>query len=251
MSEKFGLKWNDFHSNISNSFEILRNEAFLHDVTLVSDDYQKISAHKLVLSSCSEYFKSIFKNTTNHSQMMLCLEGVNRKDINNILDYMYNGEVQILQDDIDHFLDIAQRYQLKGLLQGQNDEPFTKQEKFETSENLQSLSPIIEDIIPEKHPHKSSTKTVTIAENDSNLETYNNSIKEAGNYIEDLEDGYFKCNICGKLTIDKKSKGLALSNMRNHIETHMEGLTYNCEVCSKTFRSKNAFNLHKSRKHRT
>ena len=49
MSEKFSLKWNDFHSNVSKSFSLLRNEDYLHDVTLVSDDHKKVSAHKLVL----------------------------------------------------------------------------------------------------------------------------------------------------------------------------------------------------------
>ena len=62
MPEKFDLKWNDFHSNVSKSFGLLRNEDYLHDVTLVSDDYKQVTAHKLVLSACSEYFKNIFKN---------------------------------------------------------------------------------------------------------------------------------------------------------------------------------------------
>ena len=38
MSEKFCLKWNDFETNVSKSFGLLRSEDFLHDVTLVSDD---------------------------------------------------------------------------------------------------------------------------------------------------------------------------------------------------------------------
>ena len=55
MSEKFCLKWNDFLSNVSKSFSLLRNEDYLHDVTIVSDDNEQIAAHKLVLSTCSEY----------------------------------------------------------------------------------------------------------------------------------------------------------------------------------------------------
>ena len=65
MSEKFCLKWNDFQTNVTSSFSKLRNEDEFFDVTLVSDDQQQVSAHKLVLSSCSEYFKNILKvNTT-------------------------------------------------------------------------------------------------------------------------------------------------------------------------------------------
>ena len=117
MTEKFYLKWNDFQTNVSKSFGSLRNENYLHDVTLVGDDHQQISAHKLVLSACSEYFKSIFKNSKYPNQHpVLCLNGISSSDINNILDYIYNGEIQIYQDDLDRFLDIAQRLKLDGLM---------------------------------------------------------------------------------------------------------------------------------------
>jgi len=115
MSEKFCLKWNDFHSNVSKSFGVLRTEDYLQDVTLVGVDHKQISAHKLVLSACSEYFKDIFKNNK-HSNPLLCLDGINNQDLNNILDYIYNGEVQIYQDDLERFLNIAQRLKLQGLL---------------------------------------------------------------------------------------------------------------------------------------
>ena len=106
MTEKFCLKWNDFQSNISNSFGTLRNEDYLQDVTLVTDDNIQISAHKLVLSACSDYFKSILK-TNRVSNLLICLEGVNKSDIDNFLEYMYFGEVQLLLDDLDRFLNIA------------------------------------------------------------------------------------------------------------------------------------------------
>ena len=88
MSEKFCLKWNDFQSNVSKSFRIFRNEDYLHDVTLVGDDHIQVSAHKLVLSASSEYFKDLFKNNK-HSFPMICLEGISSNDLTNILDYMY------------------------------------------------------------------------------------------------------------------------------------------------------------------
>ena len=34
---------------------------------------------------------------------MLCLSGVNTADIKNLLDFMYNGEIQIFQDDLEQF----------------------------------------------------------------------------------------------------------------------------------------------------
>ena len=115
MSEKFCLKWNDFQANVSNSFSLLRNEDYLHDVTIVTDDNEQVAAHKLVLSACSEYFKNIFK-TNKHSHPLMCLEGVSSSDVRNMMDYIYNGELQIFQEDLDRFLDVAQRLKIQGLL---------------------------------------------------------------------------------------------------------------------------------------
>ena len=116
MPEKFNLKWNDFGSNVSKSFGKLRTEDYLHDVTLVGDDHTQLSAHKLVLSACSEYFKEIFTRNK-HPNTLLCLEGLSIQDLENVLDYMYNGEVHIFQEDLDRFLSIAQRLKLEGLLE--------------------------------------------------------------------------------------------------------------------------------------
>merc|ERR1712126_713888 len=112
---EFCLKWNDFKSNVSKSFGIFRNEEYLHDVTLVSDDQHQVTAHKLVLSASSDYFKNIFKKNK-AANPFLCLDGVFSSDLTNILDYIYNGEVQIFQENLDRFLNVAQRFKLKGLL---------------------------------------------------------------------------------------------------------------------------------------
>ena len=116
MSEKFSLKWNDFQSNISKTFGSVRTEEYLCDVTLVSDDSRQVSAHKLVLSACSEYFKDIFRKNQKHNHLLLCLDGITSNDLTNVLDYIYNGEVLVFQDDLDRFLEMAQKFKLDGLL---------------------------------------------------------------------------------------------------------------------------------------
>ena len=129
MTDKFCLKWNDFKTSVSNSFSQFRNEDYLHDVTLVSGDHKKISAHKLVLSACSEYFKDIFKNN-HHPHPLICLDGVSSEDLRNIMDYMYNGKVQIYQNNLDTFLVVAKRLKLEGLIGGKEEK-----EEFVTEYN--------------------------------------------------------------------------------------------------------------------
>ena len=116
MDEVFLFKWNNFQNNVTNSFKGLREENDFYDVTLVSDDNQQVSAHKIVLSASSEYFKTILK-TNKHSHPLLCLNQIDSSDLKNILDFIYNGELQIYPDQLDKFLNNAKRFQLQGLQQ--------------------------------------------------------------------------------------------------------------------------------------
>ena len=116
MSEKLNLEYNNFQSIVSSSFRKLRYDDDFYDVTLVSEDQQQVSAHKVVLSTCSEYFKNVLKKNK-HSHPLLCLNDVNFNELKNILDYIYLGQLQILEEDLNQFLKIAQRFQIEGLME--------------------------------------------------------------------------------------------------------------------------------------
>ena len=116
--EKFSLKWNNFEDNASKSFRNLRKEEHFYDVTLVSDDQQLVSAHKLILSASSEFFKNILKQSK-HSNPMIYLPGVQLVDLNFVIDYIYDGEVQLYQENLDNFLDVAQKLKIEGLIEGE------------------------------------------------------------------------------------------------------------------------------------
>ena len=137
MDEKFCLKWNDFESNISKSFTKLRGETQLFDVTLVGQDQRKVSAHRLVLSACSEFFKNIFYSNT-HSHPMLYLDGVDSSEINLMLDYIYQGEIQIQQDHLDRFLEVANKFKLEGLM-GCDDKDTAKTENVNHFDEVEDL----------------------------------------------------------------------------------------------------------------
>ena len=87
--ETFSLKWNDFQPNVTKSFKRLRHEEHYSDVTLIGDDYQPLRAHKVVLSSCSEYFKNVLYNSRKFPNPVLCMEGLTIGDLTNVLDYMF------------------------------------------------------------------------------------------------------------------------------------------------------------------
>ena len=250
MSEKFCLKWNDFHSNIGKTFKSLRYEDDLFDVTLVSDDQNQVAAHKLVLSACSEYFKKIFKNNK-HSHPLLCLEGVSTQDLNNILDYIYNGEIQIYQDNLDRFLNVAQRFKLEGLI---GDQALKDEEKYqeptETYDNGNAYDHHENYSIKGKEAmNLSSTNTVKSVKTleRSIISADFNSIDELNQRVEQEiikdSDGLFKCANCYR-TFRRKD------NLKEHIETHIEGLSFPCQLCGKDFRSRHSLRQHKFREHK-
>lgn len=58
--QQFCLRWNNFHTNITSAFESLRDDEDFVDITLACEGRQ-IKAHKMVLSACSPYFRSLLK----------------------------------------------------------------------------------------------------------------------------------------------------------------------------------------------
>ena len=241
MSEKFSLKWNDFTSNITKSFQSLRKEEDFFDVTLVGDDFKHVTAHKLVLSSCSEYFKNLFSKNKKYfkSQAMICLEGLNHGDLNNVLDYIYQGEVQIMQHEIDRFLQIADRLKLEGLLGGRLQEDEGK------TENILEFSSIQDDLFLAKNENQIKRHGGIIEKPVlSIISSEIQSLEELNQKVEDsytkVSSGIYSCHHCEK-SFKKKD------HVREHVEIHFEGLSFPCTSCDVTLRSRKALRLHKCR----
>jgi len=116
-SEKFCLRWNDFESNISFAFRELREDKDFFDVTLACDDEQ-ISAHKVILSACSPFFRNVLRRNS-HPNPLLYLKGVRFSDLQSVLNFMYNGEVNVAQEELNSFLAVAEELKVKGLTQNQ------------------------------------------------------------------------------------------------------------------------------------
>ena len=114
-SEKFCLRWNDFESNISVAFREIRDEKDFFDVTLACGDRQ-IQAHKLILSACSPFFRGVLRRNP-HQHPLLYLKGVDYSDLVAVLNYMYRGEVDIAQEELNSFLAVAEELRVKGLSQ--------------------------------------------------------------------------------------------------------------------------------------
>ncbi len=121
--EQFCLKWNDYHESIVATLGDLRDEEEFVDVTLVCGS-EHIRAHRLVLSACSDFFRSLFKRSTSSpaaaaaaTNPFVVLWDISPADLRHILHFMYNGEVEVKQAHLNTFLAVAERLRVRGLCQ--------------------------------------------------------------------------------------------------------------------------------------
>ena len=205
MNDKFCLKWNDFKSNASKTFGLLRDEDFLQDVTLVGDDNSQIEAHKLVLSACSEYFRNIFKHS-NKRDTLICLDGITKSDLDNVLDYIYLGELQIYQDKLDRFLAVAAKLKLEGLLNQEEEEtkyaeiPNTQHSTIDDNKEKVSNKMDKPYIINTAEIVANVSPVKIVKLNDAMVHgELDSKIREFGEIVE----GGRRCNLCHKLVPGK------------------------------------------------
>ena len=189
----------------------------------------------MVLVACSEYFNNVLSQNT-HSHPLLCMDGINFSELNNVLDYIYNGEVSIYQEDLDRFLQIAQKLQLQGLLSTEEQAQDNKREVIDEPKMFEAG---IEESVNMNVTGWTQERKI-ISMNSKEFQ----STEELDKYIEQQiikTDGGSKCYICNK-TSNKRW------NIKEHVEmTHIDGLSFECSSCGKTMSSRNTLRMHKSR----
>ena len=114
-SEKLCLQWNDFKENIANSFGELKEDRDFTDVTLVCEDGQQLEVHKVILASSSPFFWNILKKHK-HPNPLIYMRGLKSEDLRAIVDFLYNGEANVFQENLNSFLALAEELRLKGLM---------------------------------------------------------------------------------------------------------------------------------------
>ena len=114
-------KWNDGFINkfLSDNLPELRKEEEFFDVTLVTDDNKAMMAHQVVLAASSEFFKNIL-HQVNHTKPTIYLNEVESEQLRFILDFIYQGEVEIKNEEVESFLKAATELKINELVN--NDE---------------------------------------------------------------------------------------------------------------------------------
>ena len=232
----------------------MRKDEDFSDVTLICDGDQKKEAHMVILAASSSFFKTVLKQNK-HPHPLLYMRGMTAIQLGAVLDFIYYGEVNIYEENLEEFLTLAEDIKLRGLTNSdketincQNIQPQIKKFKLRNIPD-QPLLPNVETLISNSTPkveENSLVQTDFPVKSQTNNEELDQTINSM---LKIVEDGKYSCNMCGK--IDQNIKGSnSKQNMKNHIEAkHIEGISLPCSHCGKSFRSRSSLACHTSRYH--
>ena len=167
MSEKLCLQWNDFKDNIISSFGSLRDDRDFSDVTLACEDGKQIEAHRIVLAGSSPIFEKMLSSFKNRHPLIF-MRGVKSEVLNAVVDFLYRGEANVFQENLDSFLAMAEELKLKGLTGGKaNAEELTP----ERSNAERKSSPVVK-----KEIFKSSQQSLIYFHDQGSLDGVRSSV---------------------------------------------------------------------------
>ncbi|KAF0312080.1 Longitudinals lacking protein-like [Amphibalanus amphitrite] len=112
--QEFCLRWNDFHSSFHLSLEALRGDESFTDVTL-SCSGRLMRAHRVILSACSVHFKEILRAIPPQQHPVIVLPTVDYDVMQAILEFIYQGQVNVRQSQLGAFLQVAETFSIQGL----------------------------------------------------------------------------------------------------------------------------------------
>ena len=248
MSEKLRLKWNDFQENLSLAFGSLREDNDFTDVTLACVDGKQVEAHKVILATSSPFFQNLL-GRNKHAHPIVYLKGVKSDDLVAILDFLYYGETNVFQDNLESFLAIAQEFQLKGLTGKIVEEGAKEANEKEHTHSIQKPNPV-----KQKGLNGGEIATDIFEQSDNVVAIPNNisgDFKELDEKVnsmieknETLTPTRHMCKVCGKECSHR-------SDIKKHIEAkHLEGVSIPCNFCEKTFRSRRTVYEHELKFHK-
>ena len=252
------LKWNEFEGNSSSTFKDLRNDKDFTDMTLVCDNYQEIEAHRVILSTSSTFFDKLLRKNKHHHPLIY-MRGVNTRDLVSILDFMYHGEVSILQEDLEEFMRVATELKIKGL---EGNEAIIKTNEWQEKTFCDNANPQTqaENIIRQSETHikVEQTDVTNVLLSEETLQNHlPNDGKSIANNLENLdmiidsmiqkaEGTGFTCKVCG---IPRKTT----QSMKVHVEgKHVTGFSHPCHKCNdgKSYKSRKSLRGHQFNKHK-
>ena len=237
-NEKFCLQWNDFKENVTTTFAQLRGDTDFADVTLACEDGQLLNAHSIILISGSPFFKNVLGKKS-HPHPMIYMRGIKFEQLSALADFVYLGEANVLQEDIESFLKVASDLKLKGFSEAQEyhglklDRHTAQPKQAKEEQRLEIIKSSTKKLKktevnndkPSEEPPIHPKVTAEIEKLDEQID----SMLVATGKTDPKLGKLFTCKLCGK-----ESNRVQLVQ---HMESkHISGAHHTCDVCGTTSR---------------
>ena len=233
----YNLDWNTFQSHLLYTSQELHRDKLFADVTLVSEDLIQLKAHKTVLSSASEFFKDLFIKDGCDSSFLI-LSGVQTKDLQAVIDFIYLGGTKLAEEHIDSFIETAGHLGIKQLQMPQEeslvDNSSKNQEKEEKEGKVKS------DI---SYNIENQYNNLANLQSDQQIPAYNQDIEGVFHeFFSNEESKSSKCEQCSSTFVNNWS-------LRRHISTVHNKLTFECDKCLRKLSTLDSLKRHKKMLH--
>ncbi|KAL7638239.1 UNVERIFIED_CONTAM: hypothetical protein RMT77_010803 [Armadillidium vulgare] len=107
------LKWNNHCSAFINSISNIQVKEKFCDATIVCQG-KYFPVHRIILTTCSEYFEEIFdRMECQHPYVVF--KDIDAVEMELLLSYMYQGEINVVQEKLPYLIKAAEALKIKGL----------------------------------------------------------------------------------------------------------------------------------------
>ena len=106
------------------TYENLLSDTYFADVTLACENDKVVKAHKLILSGSSSFFRHLLI-VNPHNHPLIYLKGVDMRDLQAVLQFIYLGETKVEKDMVTSFLEAARELEVEGLTKDLEENTYT------------------------------------------------------------------------------------------------------------------------------
>ena len=248
---KYNLNWDAYSDHLREKLNEMLKTNELTDVTLVCDDKKQFKAHRIILSACSEVFKSIIHHLPLNSSVIY-LKGIQHQEMQSILEFLYLGEATLDEERMTEFLNVAKNLEIKdiGKIDADFDEENASDDEPEMSvyHNDKDTEPIYNDP-PDLSDYQENEKNdakakIEVDSDDHSPVKQLTPLQETKGLSNDskVDDEKFSCNQCASQFASK-------SGLRTHIKSIHEGTRYECKLCDEQYNIRSSLRRHVLSKH--
>ena len=267
------LSWTEFERHCPSTFQQLWKNTEFTDVTLATEDNGQIQAHKVILSSSSPFFRNLFSRNP-HQNLLIYLKGVQLRDLESVLQYIYNGSCEVLNENIEDFIRTGRDLHVEGLVEKiveVEDQAFDDENAIENNEfhgpliKDEIVTEVFEDLnneseekdlhsknVPDHSTPQSNKLDIKTIEDqndgvDGILHTDEEQVLDRKLVAQEREGILIECDQCEYTP--KGNISVKRINLKQHKEAMHQGTKYDCDHCEYKAGYKTNLREHMQRMH--